>query len=452
MQQIFPSIVPAGARPVDVVSALNEAPFTSLHRRAILLALLILMLDGFDIQAVAFAAPALTSTWHIDRGQLAPVLTSGLIGMALGAGLLGRLADHFGRKRMLFVTVLLFGGGSLLCAAAQTPAQLAIFRLLTGLGLGAPLPLATALLAEFSPRSWRNLSIGLGCIGIPLGGLLGAAIAQKLVPQFGWPSIFVFGGLLPLALLLPLWHGMVESPRFLARRPQDSSRLADLLNRMTASRRYGPDDQFFITEAAVPERPGLSGLMSKRWLLPTLMLWSAFFANVFVVYIFFSWLPALLASVGLTMPQAIHGSLLFNLGGLLGVIITAILSATRFARQFFLFVIVVAIGMLWSIGQDAVFTLHAGATTSLSWRLAAAGFGVNGAQLVLYMLATSLYPTALRATGVGLASGVSRIGGVCSGLFGGLLLAQTPAALFTFLAAVVGVVFLATLGLQRHLN
>jgi AAHS family 4-hydroxybenzoate transporter-like MFS transporter len=452
MQPIFPSIAPAGARPVDVVTALNEAPFTALHRRAILLALLILMLDGFDIQAVAFAAPALTSSWHIARAQLAPVLTSGLIGMAIGAGLLGRLADHFGRKRMLFVTVLLLGGGSLLCAAAQTPTQLEIFRLLTGLGLGAPLPLATALLAEFSPRSSRNLYVGLGCIGIPLGGLAGAAIAQQLVPEFGWPSIFVFGGLLPLALLLPLWHGMVESPRFLARRPQDASQLADLLNRMTASRRYGPHDRFFITEAAVPERAGLSGLMNEHWMLPTLALWSAFFANVFVVYIFFSWLPTLLASVGLTMPQAIHGSLLFNLGGLLGVILTAIMSTTRFARLFFFFVIAVAIGMLWSIGQDPVFTLHAGATSSLSWSLIAAGFGVNGAQLILYLLATSLYPTALRATGVGLASGVSRFGGVCSGVFGGLLLAQTPGTMFSILAAIVGIVFLATLGLQRHLN
>jgi MFS transporter, AAHS family, 4-hydroxybenzoate transporter len=438
--------------PVDVVTALNEAPFTSLHRRAIFLALLILMLDGFDIQAVAFAAPALTTSWHIDRAQLAPVLTAGLIGMAFGAGLLGRLADHFGRKRMLLATVLLLGGGSLLCAVAQTPAQLTIFRLLTGLALGAPLPLATALLAEFSPRAWRNLYVGLGCIGIPLGGLAGAAIAQSLVPQFGWPSIFVFGGLLPLALLWPLWRGMVESPRFLARRPQDAAQLADLLNRMTASRRYGPTDQFIITEDAVPERSGLSGLMNKQWMLPTFALWIAFFANIFVVYVFFGWLPTLLASVGLTMPQAIHGSLLFNLGGLLGVALTAVVSTTRFARPFFFFVLATAIVMLWSIGQDPVFTLHAGATESLSWRLVAAGFGVNSAQLVLYMLATSLYPTALRATGVGLASGVSRIGGVCSGLLGGWLLAQTPAAMFTILAAMVGVVFLATLGLQRHLN
>jgi AAHS family 4-hydroxybenzoate transporter-like MFS transporter len=163
---------------------------------------LALIFDGFDIQAIAFAAPSLMQEWGIDRAALAPILAAGLIGMFAGSLVLGVIGDRYGRRRALLWSLALMAGASLAAAAAEQPGSLAAYRFLTGLGLGGALPNAAAIMMEFAPAAIRAVVMAVTVVGVPVGGMIGAAVAARLVPAHGWPSIFVLGGILPGLLLL----------------------------------------------------------------------------------------------------------------------------------------------------------------------------------------------------------------------------------------------------------
>jgi AAHS family 4-hydroxybenzoate transporter-like MFS transporter len=208
-----------------------------------LFTLLALVFDGFDIQAIGFIAPALLAEWDISRAKLGPVLAAGLVGMALGAIALGPLGDRIGRKRSLLAAMGLIAAGSLASAFVQDPLQLTICRFFTGLGLGGCLPNATALIMEFAPLTLRNLMVSVTIVGVPVGGVLGAAVAARLLPEFGWRAIVMVGAILPALLALVMWIVMPESPRFLAR-------LSSFLGSVVAAMGDGVT-AFFIGIAAV---------------------------------------------------------------------------------------------------------------------------------------------------------------------------------------------------------
>ncbi len=233
----------------------------------------VMILDGFDVQIIGFAAPALVAEFGIERSALGPALAASVLGMCLGAIAIGRIGDRFGRRPALLASTVLFGATTLLGATATGVTSLAAWRFLTGLGLGAALPSAVALMAEFSPEQRRSQLIVGSLLGVPIGGILGSALAAELVPEFGWRAIFIAGGVLPLIAAAALLALLPESPRFLAAR-------ADLA--ATA------DEHGAFRAAFAP------GLARDTWVLAL-----AFFANMIAVYAFFSWVPLVLTLGGI---------------------------------------------------------------------------------------------------------------------------------------------------------
>jgi AAHS family 4-hydroxybenzoate transporter-like MFS transporter len=386
----------------------------------------VMILDGFDVQIIGFAAPALVAEFGIERSALGPALAASVLGMCLGAIAIGRIGDRFGRRPALLASTVLFGATTLLGATATGVASLATWRFLTGIGLGAALPSAVALMAEFSPEQRRSQLIVGSLLGVPIGGMLGSALAAELVPEFGWRSIFIAGGVLPLIAAAALLALLPESPRFLAAR-------ADLASTT--------DKQGAFRAAFAP------GLARDTWVLAL-----AFFANMIAVYAFFSWVPLVLTSVGFALDQAVRSGLVFNLAGIGGSLLNAWLIARIGSRLPLVLMASIAIFALVGLTCVAAFGGDALPLVYYFAAIAAAGFGIHALQTGLYIVSAHVFPTECRTSGVGFASGAGRIGGILSSFAGGALLAAGGAAgFFVGIAIVLLLAVAGLLALRRHI-
>jgi AAHS family 4-hydroxybenzoate transporter-like MFS transporter len=379
---------------------------------------LLIMLDGYDLQVAAFASPALKVEWGLTTGQLGPVLAAALVGMALGTGLGGVLGDRWGRRPALLSGTAGFGLFACLSALAPDAFALTGLRFVTGIGLGIVLPNAAALISESVSERWRNQAVTLVVVASPLGGMVGAALSSEIIPMLGWRASFALGGSLPLLLCLSMYRWLPESPAF---RPG----------------RSGAGSQSGM------------GLLSPRWRQLTMGLWLAFFGSMMMLYSWLSWLPLLLVANGIVMADALRGSMLFNMFGVIGALGCSWLVARHGARQ----LLVISCGL-----AGLAVTLMAGeldASTSYARAMAIvalAGTSVLTIQVVLYALVTRVYPSIVRAGAVGWASSIGRLGAISSALGGGLLLQQQSGEMWFFVALGGGVsmVLAGTLLIGRH--
>jgi AAHS family 4-hydroxybenzoate transporter-like MFS transporter len=186
--------------PIGVAALIDSASISRLQYQVFGLAAVSVCLDGYDTQAVAYIAPIVSRSWHLPTGSFGPVFAAGLIGSALGSVLLAPLSDRLGRKRVIVASTAAIGILTLLCAFARSLGMLELLRFLAGLGLGATLPNALALIAEYAPERRRTTIVSATFCGLAIGAALGAVAATGLVPRWGWPSVFVAGGVMTLLL------------------------------------------------------------------------------------------------------------------------------------------------------------------------------------------------------------------------------------------------------------
>jgi len=440
---------------VNVGDILDSIRFRGLPLLVMACAAVVMILDGFDIQVIGFAAPALAAEWGISRAALAPAFAAALIGMAVGAFALGIAGDRYGRRPAILMSVACFGIGTLATAWASNLEALIALRFLTGIGLGGALPNATALMAEFAPPKVRAQAIVAAIVGVPVGGMLGASIATEVIPLFGWRTIFQIGGVLPMLAGLVLYLKLPESARFLATRPRRSPELARILNRIVNAQRFSAGQTFSLdAQASSQQGAGLRAVLSRELLPDTLALWIIFITNLFAVYSFYNWASVVLTNIGLDLATAMRGSLIFNAAGVAGSILVSWLIARVGSRWLQAMLGVVGAGTMLYVGH-LVASITPGTGTvpvhAIMIALAIAGFCILGVQITMYAVAAHLYPTVCRAAGVGWSVGIGRLGGVLSALVGGILMANADAAVFfVAIAAILGLTVVAILTLRRH--
>ncbi|MGV8286284.1 MFS transporter, partial [Pseudomonas aeruginosa] len=282
---------------IDVQAFIDAQAISAFQLRVLSLCFLIVAMDGFDTAAIGFIAPALAHDWQLSPAQLSPILGAALAGLALGAFAAGPLADRFGRKSVLLLSVLFFGGWSLASAYAGSVETLALLRFLTGLGLGGAMPNAITLTSEYCPRRHRALMVTAMFCGFTLGSALGGLLAARMVPALGWESVLLLGGGLPLASLPLLWACLPESVRFLARRAPDAARLRRILERLGRL----PDGWAGRLELPADESDGTSPLrqiLGAELRGGTLLLWATFFMGLLIIYLLTNWLPTLIGGTG----------------------------------------------------------------------------------------------------------------------------------------------------------
>ena len=406
---------------IDVTAVIDRRRLSGLQLLVLILAGCTIVLDGIDIQAIAFAAPAIASEFSLDRASLGPVFSIGLVGMALGSLVMGPVADRYGRRVAVLLSVTTFGAFTFLTGFASSLNEVLAFRFFTGLGLGGTLPSLVVLVGEYAPRRMRALCAGAVLAGVPAGGLIGGLLATWAIPNFGWPSIFYIGGGLPLLMLPILWFKLPESISFMVRRgASDSVKVRDIMKKIDPDGAYGPDVEFAQTagEAAASRSVPFGKLFRDGMARNTLLLWTAFFTNLMAIYFLFSWIPTLLVGTGYTIAEATTASIIFNFGGLFGLfgmgwIVNRLEGATK---------LVIALALL--IGAIHV-ALVGALATHLSLLLVAvfiAGVCILGTQGQLFNLGTTLYPVDVRATGIGWAAAFGRDGSVIGPLLGGVLI------------------------------
>lgn len=430
---------------IDLTKLIDDRPVGAFQAQILGLTALAVILDGFSIQAGAFAAPSLLREWELEAGALGPILGAVLIGMTLGTFLGGVAGDRWGRRSTLIASTLCFGAMSLATAAVTTPLQLTALRFLTGLALGAVMPNATALVAEWMPQRRRSLAITTVAVGVPAGGMIGAAISAWLIPTFGWRACFIVSGMLPLVLGAYMFTALPESIRFLAlRRP---AALPALIGRIAPG--TARDATFDIGEEPAPHARTGRLLLVAPYRRSTLGLWLAFFTNMAAVYALINWIPTLLTSLGYPIAAAIRGAFIFNLFGVLGAFAGGWYVARVGSHRALLLLSVAALAGI------AAMTAALWAPGAGTWRamaaLAAAGVSVLGLQVGLFGLAAAVYPTSCRSTGVGWAAGFGRIGSIASAFGSAAIFAgEGHGSFFAALAMVLALTAIGTRVVDRH--
>ncbi len=394
---------------------IDSSSWSSYQKLLTVLAALAVIFDGFDIQILGFAIPALTREWHVARSDFGPVLAVGLAAMALGSPLAGYWGDRSGRRTALIGCVAIFSLATIATAFVHGLAGLTVLRVATGMGTGGALPNASALTAEYAPLRRRPTAVKLTLVCVPLGGMLGGILAVRIMPAFGWRGLYAIGGTLPLLFTGVLLAALPESPRFLARRPARWPRLARLLSRMGHSIPAGAafEDR---AEGVSVERASLRTLFSPGLARDTIGLWIAFFFCLGSIYLVFGWLPAMLVARGLDMATASSALAVYNFGGVLGVPLWAVLMTILGSRRPLLSGALACAGSALAL---LVVPIQAqGGHVLLISCLGISGLLANAVQTSMYALATHVYPTSVRATGVAYSAAVGRAGGLLSSLLG----------------------------------
>jgi MFS transporter, AAHS family, 4-hydroxybenzoate transporter len=435
--------------PIDIGKILDEGRWGGRQRLFVFLTALTLVFDGIDNQLLGVAVPAIMKDWALPRGAFAPILACGMVGMLVGGAVGGIIGDRIGRRFALIGSVLTFGLLTLALAFADNLWVLGILRFLAGLGLGGALPNATALASEYVPRRRRAFAVTLTIVCVPLGGALVALVAGRMLPTFGWRTLFAVGGLLPVIAAIILVRYLPESPRYLARRPERWPELTAIL------RRIGhpvPAGSIFVDlgETALA-RTSVGALFSPDFRRDTLALWGAFFSCLLAVYTAFNWIPSLLNDAGLGIAVASNGMAAFNLGGVAGAILGGMMIARLGSKPTML-------GMsAGAIAGALVLAIMPIAVTSgalpIIIMLGYTGGLINAVQTTMYALAAHVYPTMVRATGVGTAAAVGRTGAVISTYAGSWALdAGGSHAFFGLMAAAMMSVFVCLALVRRHVQ
>ena len=432
---------------LDVGRLLDEGRWTPHQRIVVLLAALAIVFDGLDNQLLGVAVPAMMREWTLNRGAFAPILACGMVGMMIGGAVAGMVGDRLGRRVALIGSVLAFALPTVAIAAADTLVALGVLRFLAGLGLGGALPNAAALASEYVPRRHRPLAVTLTIVCVPLGGTLGALLGGQVLPTLGWRVLFGLGGALPVGVALVLMRFLPESPRYLARRPDRWPELARMLRR--AGHEIPADAAFADPGEAAVSRVSLAALFTRELRRDSAALWGAFFSCLLAVYLGFNWIPSMMSGAGLGLPLASAGLAAYNLGGVAGAIAGGWLIGRLGSR---LTMLGMAAGASAGALGLAVMPMHAGVEAGpIILMLGLTGGLINAVQTTMYALATHVYPTSVRATGVGSAVSFGRTGAVLSTYAGAWALeAGGSAAFFVFMAAAMAAALGALALVGRH--
>ena len=431
---------------VDVGHVLDEGEWSGYQKLLVFATALTIILDGLDNQIIGVAIPPMMREWSLGRPAFAGVLTSGMIGMMIGGFIGGYIGDRIGRRVALLGSVISFGVLTLLMSFAGDVTTLTALRFVAGLGLGGAMPNAAALASEYVPLRRRPFAVTLTVVCIPLGGTLAGFTGAVILPSYGWRALFFIGGALPLVLAALLWKVLPESPRYLARDRSRWPELAALLRRL--GHNLPADVAFVDSHERTVARASVASLFAPEFRRDTVALAAAFFFCLLAAYTGVSWVPSLLTSAGFDVAMANYGLTAFNLGGVAGAIAGAVAFARLGSRVTMLAMTAGAVGGCLLLASVPV---GGQSTLALLAMLAWTGGLINGVQSTMYALAAHVYPAGIRATGVGTAVAIGRVGGIGSSYAGAWALESGPSQLFALLAGTLTVVFAALASVRNHI-
>jgi benzoate transport len=399
---------------MDVLTEFRRSPMTRFQLMAVVIALTLILIDGFDVAVMAYAAPSLSRVWGVDPVTLGFLLSASLFGMAAGSIFLTPLADKIGRRRLALVSLVIISIGMILSIFSANPAQLMTFRVITGLGVGGMMANLNVLVSEYSSDKRRGTIIGIYAAGYPIGATIGGLVAAPLIPQLGWHSVFVVGAVLTVLMLLVSWRWLPESLDYLVtRRPVDA---LPKVNGILAKMGH-PAIAALPAVADVDKSQGaVAEIMSRPVRFRTLMLWIGYACLVAAYYFANTWIPKIVSSTSGDDSLGVTMGVIANAGGILGCFIFSALAIKFRSRPL----------LVGSLGAAAVAYLLFGAIFSnISVAIVVALFlgilttaGIAG----FYAVAPDVYTARARATGIGWMIGLGRLVSIVAPIVVGYLI------------------------------
>ncbi|WP_084528927.1 MFS transporter [Nocardia crassostreae] len=375
---------------------------------AAILCWLIVVLEGYDLVVLGAVIPTLIEQHHIGftAARATFAATISLVGVAIGAVLVGPVADRFGRRKVLLAAIALFSVFTAAVPLAGSVAVFGAFRLVAGIGLGACLPTALTFISEQVPLERRAFASTMTMTGYHAGAVLTSVLALQLVPR--WEPLFYAGGLAGMLLLPVLWANLPESEAFLAAK-------------------------------AAPERVPATVVLAPRYLRSTLGVWVGSFMGLLLVYGLNTWLPKLMRDAGYNMSTSLTLLLVLNVGAIIGLVVAGRLADRRGTKPIVLVWFAAAAVLL------ALLSIKVSSTVLLNALVLVTGIFVFSAQVLIYAYVTQAYPAAVRTTALGLTAGVGRLGAIFGPTITGWLIVAGSAYPwgFYFFAAVAGLGLLA---------
>lgn len=421
---------------MDVVNALRQQPMNAFRWYAVALCILCGAIDGLDLLLVSYALPHLPDGFATG-GQKGLLVSLGFVGYGIGAALIAPLADRVGRKRLVtgslaFATLIL--GAT---ALVNNIELLMATRLLTGVAVGAMLPLVHVLADEYSSQKRRSIAVAFVTLGFPIGSLLGGMASLVVITSFdgAWQALFVFGAAMGAVITVLVWLSLPESPAFLASRGTDAS----ISHIAAAARRMGltgvdpsaTPHRAEPTAKAAPEKK--VGVLSSRYRVRTLLLWAGYTCGIMAYYFINSWTPQLITTASGSAQTGALVATLISVGAIVGGLIFAFLTLR-----------IIPTKLCWmAFGLAVVAQLVFAMTLSGSIAYVAAivlGMGMQSGLSAYMTSSTRMYPTVIRARALGLMGGISRVGSITAPLLVGVLLTVVTAESMYLASSVIALV------------
>ena len=424
---------------VNIAELLANSSIGPLQKRVFTLCLLSLIIDGFDVQAMGYVVPALSKEWGVMPSQFATVLPAANFGVLIGSLVFSPLADKIGRRPILIGSTLWFAVMTLGAAFAEAISPLfggdrlttlMWLRVIGGIGMGCIIPNSTALIGEYSPMARRVTLMMTITVGFTAGGAIAGFVARALIPTFGWRSVFIVGGAIPLVISLAMLVALPESLQFLAVRRRRLDQLARWLKQLDPTIQTTPATEYIVREESKGGVPFVHLFRDNRGLV-TILLWIVNFMNLLNLYSLSNWLPTVVNGMGYDQNTAVLVGTVLQVGGTIGTFGLAWLIARAGFTKMLTATFALATVTIFFIGQPGI------SLVMLTVLVFVAGWCVVGGQPGVNAFAATFYPTYLRSTGIGWALGIGRTGAIVGPYIGGRLMAAHWTSQQLFWAAAV---------------
>ena len=402
----------AGQPEIQVSHFLDQHGLGAFQIKLLFWSVLIAFIDGYDIGAIAFAAPHLIPEWHISPKDLGLVLSASNFGVLFGSQIFGWIGDRYGRKTALIVSNILFGVFTYWAASSTNLTELSWLRFIAGLGIGGVIPNIVAINAESAPRYLRATLAIIAAGMVPIGGALAGFASAVFVPQYGWQILFKIGGIAPLVFAVLAIFALPESVKFMALHESHRRKMEALLAAIRPGFVAPPNARFVIEDEQ--QSPGSNPLylFGNGLAAITPLTWLMFALNLMGYFFLISWTPTLMGAAHVPPATAALAGATLQVGGTVGALVLCWwLQRSRFLAIAILFVI--AVPVVGSIGYAGLTS-----TTALLTATFFAGALVLGIQSGINVVGALIYPTSLRANGSGWQLGIGRLGAIVGPLVG----------------------------------
>jgi AAHS family 4-hydroxybenzoate transporter-like MFS transporter len=404
----------AGEAEVQVSHFLDQHGLGAFQIKLIAWSALIAMIDGYDIGAIAFAAPHLIADWHISPKSLGLVLSASNIGILFGSQIFGWIGDRYGRKTALILANVLFGIFTFIAAYSTNLPEMTWLRLFAGLGIGGVIPNIVAINTESAPRNLRATLAIIAAGLVPLGGAVAGIVSAVLVPQYGWQILFEIGGVVPILIALAAIVGLPESIKFMTLHESHRDKIVALLAAIRPDFKVPPNARFVIEDEQQSPSSNPIYLFSNGLAAITPLTWLMFACNLMGYFFLISWTPTLMTAADLPPATAALAGAALQVGGTVGALVLCWwLQRQRFLAIAILFVI--AVPLVGSIGYAGL-----SSTALLLTATFLGGALVLGIQSGINVVGALIYPTSLRANGSGWQLGIGRLGAIIGPFMGAL--------------------------------